>query len=475
MSLDSFTPFQGYFWLPRSPEIKVPGRCHVADDGRMELSVLGTLTGRPIEPMEVDVSRVYGITERGRAVTLDGCMYRSRNFHIPGIAVGDIHVALLLVGHHFGAAEPLVFEEIAFHADALDVWLEFAPIRSRWSAEPSRSATISFTPPKPKEWVLPSGLRVRLETRWSAPAAISLREAKIAQTTWVSLIAPEPCGLADLRELLGRFMNFVTLVLDQPLAPRGIEVYNNALLERIGKQERPAAIGVHYASTKHDPVDLTRVSAPFPLLRFGDIRERLDQVLGNWFENYERFAAPFNLYFAATGGNDLFLENRFLMLVHALEALHRHTSTERALGDEQYADLSACLRAAVPRQHSKWLETRLAYGNELSLRKRLKQLFRGFTAVFGGARIVSGLIDRVVNTRNYLTHYDSKSGDNHPDVHYLHELCYALECIMQLQLALNCGLSPDEVLAAVGRSELFEARLRRAKEILVTRFGRRVN
>jgi hypothetical protein len=70
--------------------------------------------------------------------------------------------------------------------------------------------------------------------------------------------------------------------------------------------------------------------------------------------------------------------------------------------------MKAVLDAAPP-AHRDWLEQKLAYSNELSLRRRLKLLFTEFSYLLDDViPDRKAVISAIYDNRNYLTHYDAK-------------------------------------------------------------------
>jgi ApeA N-terminal domain 1 len=101
--------------------------------------------------------------------------------------------------------------------------------------------------------------------------------------------------------------------------------------------------------------------------------------------------------------------------------------------------LDAVLGSA-PADYRKWLEQKLEYSNELSLRRRLKELLTPFPALYkelGGASFVN----RILDTRNYLTHYDEKSRMNAAQGERLHWLSEKLRIVVEMCLLTELGIS----------------------------------
>ena len=127
-----------------------------------------------------------------------------------------------------------------------------------------------------------------------------------------------------------------------------------------------------------------------------------------------------DLFFLPLYNQSLNIEFQFLGLLQALEAFHRRTLGGQYLSVGKYERVREHLVAQIPssltRDHKVALTSRIRYGYEFSLRKRLSQLVGVITkdtmAKITGSENLSGFIGRVVDTRNYLTHYDRSLKDN---------------------------------------------------------------
>ena len=88
---------------------------------------------------------------------------------------------------------------------------------------------------------------------------------------------------------------------------------------------------------------------------------------------------------------------------------------------------------------------KLRYANEVGLSRRIKDIVRNFSRIFGGSREIEKFVRSVVATRNYLTHYDksleseaSKGGD-------LLVLCGKIEVLFQLYFLKLIGMDDSKI------------------------------
>jgi hypothetical protein len=442
----------GLFWLPGNEETKVSGKCLCAEDGSIELEILGTFSGKPIEQDDGTIPRILGVSSKGKFLTLDDCFYRKRNFNFPGLAVAQIHVNRMYVGAHFSADEEVAFDSIAFHSSALDEWIRYSPINVELRVGENAGVSLDYSPPPSPKWMLKDG-DIKFKFAWSAPSPGQFREAKITQRTFIEWSFPRLKGVDEATSYIFRLSDLASFACDQAIPIDSITGYRKDLTEEWGEKTKMTPIDIYMDLKRSQEVDHTRLSRPFVLFDFKAISERFPEAVQTWFDSYEKFNSAFNLYFATRTPRQLYLENRYLMLAQAVETLHRKMSTDIAYDEVEYAELSAAVMDGVPSKFHGWVEARLKYGNELSLRQRLKKLFAGHEEIFGGKSKVKSLISAVVNTRNYLTHYDESLKDVAASGSEMYKLCLALELLLQIHFCQMVGFSNEDVHQICNTSE----------------------
>ena len=146
-----------------------------------------------------------------------------------------------------------------------------------------------------------------------------------------------------------------------------------------------------------------------------------------------------------------YLEVKFLTLVQGLEVCHRRTSNETQMDNTEFEDLVASLLAECPDDKRKWLQEKFRYGNELSLRKRIKAIIEPFKEIVGDKKQRNVLIHQIVIMRNFLTHGDKSLEAESAKVD-LSSLYLTVELIFQLYLLRAMGLNREEFDAVVENS-----------------------
>jgi len=181
------------------------------------------------------------------------------------------------------------------------------------------------------------------------------------------------------------------------------------------------------------------------LLPFEMVETNLHKILSRWLKLYDKLEPALELFFSATTENHPYgFERRFLTLAQGLETLHRRSSTDTVMPKHEFENLIKELLKACRDKWKPWLKARLNYANELSLRQRMKELFSPYIHYFGAVNVKT-LIQDIVITRNYLTHFDKSLESSAKEGVDLWMICQKLEALFQLNLLSRLGFTAEQI------------------------------
>lgn len=86
-------------------------------------------------------------------------------------------------------------------------------------------------------------------------------------------------------------------------------------------------------------------------------------------------------------------------------------------------------------------------------------MFNPFESVFGSEKNRRSIINDVVATRNYLTHFDSKLENDARSGAELWRLCNKLEVLFEVQLLQRLGFTGEEIRSLAENSEHIKRKL----------------
>jgi ApeA N-terminal domain 1 len=196
------------------------------------------------------------------------------------------------------------------------------------------------------------------------------------------------------------------------------------------------------------------------IFEYAEIQSSLERFINNWLKAYSEINATINLYFSTKTGANSYFDSRFLALVQALETYHRRTTNETLMPKSVFDKLVDLIISNCPDDNREWLEGRLRHGNEVSLRKRITKIIEPFKKALGNTKERSKIISSIVDTRNYLTHYDKSLESIAARGNDLMRLCDIMEAILQLHFLWIIGFTQEEIECVLKRSHELKRKLK---------------
>lgn len=177
--------------------------------------------------------------------------------------------------------------------------------------------------------------------------------------------APGGLSLEEISRYVFLFQNLFSLLISEPTYPD--EIYASG-----ENGSSPADVEIVFAGGVRRQELLYAV---VPLYSYSRIKDKLKCILDSWLEKNEELEPICNLYFGTVYNSNVYLEHEFLNFIMALEAYHRRKSRNEEVPQEEHRKRIERILEASPAEYKKWLEEKLKYSNEPSLRKRLKEIF----------------------------------------------------------------------------------------------------
>ncbi|MDK2741680.1 MAG: hypothetical protein NDI90_02120 [Nitrospira sp. BO4] len=449
----------GYFWLPEDPDTKWPGTLHISDRGEMKLDVIGPLG----EPLDVSLGsgplkRVVGII-KSSMVTLDNCYNIPRTIHFGGISQSVIKAQFAYIGVGYEPNEAVTFSRLDFSVEGLDEWLSITGLRveHHWEAQ---GATIQYGPPTEVPIQLPGNIGLAFTFAWTLPSGVEVTKAEVTQKAYISLRSKDPRPIEDFLSLAFKITNFLCFAIDKTVYVDSVTAYSDELTTEIVEgQKRKIPVTIYYEGILPSEVR-PRISWHDMLFQYRHVAQELEKVMTNWLANYEISEPAFNLYFASQSGAHRYIDGSFLSLAQGIETLHRRNSDKILMPESEFTQLVNVLLKACPNDKQKWLSGKLTYGNELSLRHRLTDMIDPFQPLYGSSTEGKAFISKVIDTRNYLTHYDKNLSAKAATGTDLWKLCMKLEVLFQLHFLRLMGLENEYIKHLVNQNYAMKEKLK---------------
>ena len=446
MRLDEPIESSGTFWLPEEPDSKFAGVLRISESGRATLELREET--RRLDFLIDEAIRIEGRADSIGYVTLEQC--QTLSFSFSSSYTWRFHVRYVLVGVRYEVGETPYFQQVRFSVEGLDDWLALSGFEIDKTAYFSNQDHISieFQIPETIEVHLSDDLDMEFCFGASYPSISRvITEATIRQNAYIRLKSKKSLHIDDIVQLSLKIRNFLCFAIGQTVSIRTFAVQTDEIRSEYD-DSLMVPISVYFQSPHH-PDEAPEIQDLRMLFRYPEIEDDIGARFGHWLEGYEMYKPTLDLYFTARFDFAMYLAVRFTNLVQALEAMHRVMSEDTVMPVEEFTAIQDSLLLKCPPEWRGWLKTRLQYDNELSLRQRLKRLVEPFQEWFGNNKCREAFVGKVVNTRNYLTHYDQSLANRASDGQELYDLCERLDALIQLNFLKAIGFSEDAIQSIV--------------------------
>lgn len=443
--------YSGYFWLPSEPENKIPGQLFIINGGEIELEIAGLFGEKKLTQDQEEFHRIIGNIEKHGNITLDDCFYKIKNSFSGGILKSKIICNVAYLGIAFKDDISPQFENISFEIDGLDEWLGITGIKVDKNKD-NNTVTISYSPIKTIKFDISDELQIGFTFGYTIPNEGFHIEAKINQKAYIRLLSKKRLNTDEISTIIHRLVSFFSFTIGKNLSIGNLVGKSLQYKREITKSKTiEIAIPIIYQTVYFDE-KIPTIKSHEMLLNFSAMENRIDQVLSNWINAYERLSPALDLYFSVKNGGHRHSETKFLALAQGLETYHRRTFTEKPMHQEDYDSLVEKILEGCPEEKKEWLLQRLKNGNELNLRKRLVALIKPYGDLFGNSNKRATLVSKITDTRNYLTHYNEDLEEKTITGFDLMELCDKMEVIFNLHFLSIIGYSKEESITIARQS-----------------------
>ncbi|MHB1986915.1 MAG: ApeA N-terminal domain 1-containing protein [Acidimicrobiales bacterium] len=447
----------GRWWLPSEPDRQVGGTLTFGHGNEgIKLTLLAELTvvdrNAPVKlPLRHEI--VFGETTEGRAITLRDTWSSGarRSIRLDGEHVLDetLSAMELFIGAHLVAGEETPVTTVIASFELLADWA-WPTVFARepfdeWNEE---KIVVAFETPKPIEFKAFGGdARIAAGFRSSGK---TIHDRTFERPVSLVVEFPEPRPYNEIFDAVVKpFQYFLTLVCGAPTQLLQLSFHT------------PEATHQAESTTIYDTIETAHFGwrsptsqgghphpweFPLPLAR---IANRMTAVMAKWSEILEHAASALDVFFSISLGPSHYQETRFLFAAQALEAYHRACpwfKTRRWSKSEFRQRRDTVLDDVQDEQLRSWVEERLRFANEPTLRDRLTELVNhGADAATRLCWPTDAFIATTVDTRHHFTHHEpgsEKKAAKGRDLALLTEQAIAL---MEVCLFIDLGIPADEV------------------------------
>lgn len=442
--------YRGEWWVPEKPEKRVSGTLKFMPMRGAVLELLGSFKGTEELNEMQSPPVILGSSANGKNITLYECFETKFKMNLPGFFESTYMVHIVFIGCHFASFENIKFKTVSVRYLFLDEWVSLQGFDIQYLHAEKR-IEIKYKLPGPIQVTLNNQDKIRIEFVAKPPSrSMVQKEASIKQETYLVIEPSSEKHIEELLEIHYTFQKFLTLACLEPVYP----LYMKGTTESSKRQVRD---GVFY-----DPVEIffqlpdgafphisKELLPPDMLFTLRTISGQFSEAVKNWFDKQETHNLVYDSYFVTLYNPRMYLPHRFLSLVRGLETYHRRAIGNEELPSDKHGKRIEEIMVSTRDIYRNWLKDKLQYSNEPSLRKRLREIVRDMTEEIEYTNKFiddkKSFIDKVVNTRHYLTHCDPRLKEKAVEGEELFYITQKLKILIEACLLKEIGFKKEEI------------------------------
>lgn len=411
--------YNGNWWLPTDSDnkLKLHGILRYKPGEGFELEVIGSFFDLPeLHSNLANPKIIHGISSDGTNITLYLC-FRS-NIHIGsrsigphGVQTSSFRPKFVFIGAHF-EKEP-VFKNIIVDYSYLDEWVNISGFDI-----PFPSITEEFS----IKYKRPEDITINLDEKFNISISHSIEgpnwrivqtEASIKQKTYIVIESKSETPITEYDNIIVKFRNFLSFGVGEPVSPLTVTGQSEEYVSFFKDKKYYDNIEIYYNRIRVIGKHKTLIP-PEMFFTFKDISQSFEKNIKLWFIRSEILSPVFDLYFSNIYTQKMYDETRFLNVAQAIESYHRRMETTKKLDIEPKEHEKRLMKIIcfAPIEYQDWLLAKLKYSNEVSLSQRLKEILTHHEKIaeiyIGDKKEQKKFIRSIVDTRNFLTHFDKK-------------------------------------------------------------------
>ncbi len=323
----------------------------------------------------------------------------------------EIFIGTYIKGLKFSKLNDIKISEANIYFDHFDVWVNNSGFVIEHKKDDEYFIDIKHKLPEEIKINLDKNTQFIISSKVSGPSHPIISKVFIEQKSFIRLIFKKKISYASLLEYRTKIQWFLSLATRRPVYPIETEIVKKI---KIADKLIPKKYPFMESYNNKDK----RIIHTFELLfNYREISPDLENILIKWFDLNRKLKFPIQGHFSLTYNSKSYLEHNFLQRINSIEGFHRQIFDSFYVKTKEYNIIKQELNNAIPlnlnKSFKQALKSRINFGNEYSLRKRLDQIYKEYCKVLSlDYKKIKKEINPIVDTRNYLVHQDKNSKEN---------------------------------------------------------------
>ncbi len=462
----------GYWWLPDREDNEIFGQLHFIPGDKLDLKLHGALNSPPGNaftrpPERIEPAIIQGSdSSKGNDLTLYKCRQIGHSVTLNGLQTTSFMAMAAFKGVYFKDESEVKFRSVSVRYSNLEEWANKQPISTGHANDERDNFVIKYEHPNPI-CAFVNGFEIKIVFYGPNRSVSGNNSFTVSYETRVEIVSQQEVAFEDYLTIIRRLQNFFSLAMGTPTFPislRGTSNANKQLTDNGGEFLPPIDI---YYLVPWWPEEMKEYRGFQMLFTLAAIEEKFSLYLQNWMDKFDLIEPAINLYFSVLYNPNSYAELKYLSLAQALETYHHRMFGGKYQADEiyqaeAYERLVSAIPATLDSDFKNSLKSRLFYGNEFSLRKRLNEIIKSVDGALDFEFVKSKkereyFVSKAVDTRNYWTHYTpdlaSKAAQT-PEERLV--LLTRFQLLLEIRLLKELGFEDEKIRNLLQRSERYK-------------------
>lgn len=435
--------YQGKWWNPQNPDKEFEGDLTISPNNEIKLTLKGLYKN------EQNKFLIIGVTNYKEEITLVDC-------HISGGSsthLGDgntveetiIESYYALIGNKYNSYEEIKFIELWVKYSGINDWVDVKRLDIQ---ENNSSLNIKNYNPFLKEIKLSDGNKIIIESSWYNHYNFN-DEVIIKKHSGITFKFTQKLSFQECLEYIEIFRNFLSVSTHRAISTIRIDAIID---ENIQFNNIPHTIEIFNSINKITSDD--KIHWHETLFTLRDIVEEINLYVANFYDRKESLKHIYNSYYSLIKNTNQYIDEEFLAYSRLLESYHRQNSVMDSfdLPRDEFRSRKKTVTDLIKKfnpELSDWIkEVICRYGNNKSFKKILQNIFisiNGILTDFLNSIDVELFIQKVIYTRNLLTHPNNAERTEIDYIKYIYPMTRKLEILLLIVILKEIGFNPEKI------------------------------
>lgn len=405
---------------------------------------------------------VYNITQ-GYETLSESSVYSKRSFK----------TKYIFIGHHFKEIDEIKFEYVFVEYSNLNKWIKnFDSTGHHSTSIRPNELKFEYSSGDTIDIIIDKLCSIQIMYRPNVTLDWLRNKSEVYEKLYVKFSLSENKDLGKyikISEILRDFLNFVISEDVITLSFTGFVISEK-------KKSVYEIVEIISENLISDKMDKEKVKTLY-LLQFEDIKDNFQNIISSWFDFIARLRVIHEFYFSTLYNSHLYIQNRFLMIVTALEVYHGKIIEDEESNKEQEETYTRILsyidNLSISKEDLEQLKKWISNGRLPSLSNRIKEIYEFYSEIIPYLSIKieekECFARKVKNYRNDLSHGNINNQDiDEKDLFWTYK---DLQLLLRLCILSQLGFTNNQIkeIYHVDKfKEIMESEKKRAFEILDT-------